>query len=114
MNFFSKIKDIYLSLPFPIKVLVGFGFLYIFPPLGIGLIVFAFVLRKKDRNRRNFEYDNYESYKETGKEKRAVNDKKFDEEFKTYEKKLKNEKSDGNDDHVSDMKSAEKILNKTK
>ena len=113
MDFLTKLKDTFVSLPFFVKLLIGIVFMNILPPLGIGLIIFAIVLKKQDRNSRR-DYRDYDRYKETSRESVKNSDKKIDDEFASYEKKINNEKIQKNNDHISDMKSAERILNKTK
>ena len=115
MDFLYKIRDTFLSLPFPLQVIIGIVFINIFPPVGIGIIFFAVFTRRKnrymrkDRNNKHFDYTyDTNSYHRTGS--LSDNTKTYDNNEYNYTRQSVKMKSD----HIKDLKSAEKILSKVK
>jgi hypothetical protein len=113
MNFLSKLKDAFLSFPFPLQIILGVVLLNIIPPLGIGIIIFAVVIRKKNRyNRNSVENDYYTGYKDRKRNNQSIifEEKKQEEYYNIKKQNLKNYKNT----HLTDLKSAERILHKIK
>jgi hypothetical protein len=112
MDFFNKFYDVFTSIPFVFRITAGIFLIPFFAPLGICIIVFSVILRKRDGyGRKNIGRNAYEdSYPYVRKErpKKDMN-KVYDEINSEFKSKIKSIKSKNK--HLNDLKSAEKILN---